>query len=282
MKRRNGFTLVELLVVIGIIALLISILLPALNKARREGVLVSCANNLRQIAIATVAYANDNKSMLPPMRFDTGDVPTPYNCGSDLNYSWTQTFGDTPDSGALIGRLVVAKYCANANVEYCTAVDLTWSDSKDQAYQYNIHQCERVIGGTTVQQQWWKRLAGFGRVPRGPITSVSLGSGTTAAYTYENIGHAIANDNVDSLGGNTSMVSGTHAMGTMRAFNLAFSDGHVATVRADYRLTRATGTWGRDLDVLIALEDIAAGQQFNVTSFWENQKNWIPINPPQM
>ncbi len=65
LSRKKGFTLVELLVVIGIIALLISILLPTLSSARRSAQTVACASNARQLALAIRLFAQEHRGYMP-------------------------------------------------------------------------------------------------------------------------------------------------------------------------------------------------------------------------
>jgi prepilin-type N-terminal cleavage/methylation domain-containing protein/prepilin-type processing-associated H-X9-DG protein len=64
-RKRGGFTLVELLVVIGIIAVLIAILLPVLGRARDQANRTACMSNLRQLALGFMLYASDNKDKCP-------------------------------------------------------------------------------------------------------------------------------------------------------------------------------------------------------------------------
>ena len=74
MLKKKNFTLLELLITIGIIAILASILLPVLAKARTKGESASCIGNLRQLGMAVIQYAGDHDDIVVPIDNNSSDV----------------------------------------------------------------------------------------------------------------------------------------------------------------------------------------------------------------
>src|SRR5262245_16135453 len=112
---RNAFTLVELLVVIGIIAVLISVLLPALSRAREQSKRVQCLSNLRQIGMALVAYTIENKGGLPGVA--SRSTPWP----EDWIY-WQKdrpTFSATQGPGTFADSRIARYLGKNEGVMFC-------------------------------------------------------------------------------------------------------------------------------------------------------------------
>jgi len=101
-RRRRGFTLIELLVVIAIIAILIGLLLPAVQKVRESAARTKCANNLKQIGIGLHLYQDTYKKLPTGFMYDVV-AATPPNTAATSGWSWATLIMPYIEQGNLFG-----------------------------------------------------------------------------------------------------------------------------------------------------------------------------------
>jgi prepilin-type N-terminal cleavage/methylation domain-containing protein/prepilin-type processing-associated H-X9-DG protein len=165
-KRRAAFTLVELLIVVGIIAVLIALLLPSLQRAREHANRIACLSNLRQLGMAVIMYTNNNRGYFPAPSADSGLVTADPNAWNRDDWIYWRP-GRDPNESALVpylaGRFDERLYRCPSDVIENHINSPTWG-RYDYSYSINDQICNKFRGPgqqikvTQVRKPWQKIL----------------------------------------------------------------------------------------------------------------------------
>ena len=171
MKRNQGFTLVELLVVIGIIALLISILLPSLNRARASAQQIKCASQLREFGNAMMIFANDHGGQIVGVQRDTSTSAYFYSGGTGGTDKW-------------YGRVVTQGNFPNMGWN-----EMGWVAKLDPKFQTSIKLPIDTVGGTpqTVLNTYRDLRCPLGKTIVGASDGTNVINGDVSTYHWNSL-----------------------------------------------------------------------------------------------
>ena len=223
---KQSFTLIELLVVIAIIAILASILLPALNSARQKGLEASCKNNLKQIGSAFLQYMNDNEDYIPIIYAGVWTSSEIANQG----YYWYATYFGT---GAIHGA--IAPYIRTKAVQFCPANQMQTASGKQSNYTANCYTMSNGSGSVHPEGSYkdvWHKIVKF----KSPSSSIALLDCGNRASDYNNYWYALYHWDANAAADAKLGPEGPHN----KNHNAMYLDGHVNTIINIFQYTPAT------------------------------------------